>query len=132
MNEIETKIAHYEAEQARHRKVGFRFGFIALGFLVLNMTSGLLFTWLASTGQESSLGIFQLSEVLQIGLAVFGIMGIVQRSKAVNARKMVQSLQLIMLQPKNQPSSAAEPSQPAAAPQSSSASRAAKAGKNKS
>jgi hypothetical protein len=102
------------------------------------MVSGVLYTWLASTGNGSSLESFQLSEVLQIGLPVFGIMGIVQRSKAVNARKMVQSLQLIMLQAKNKPGSAAEPSQPAVAPAEASApklaasSRAAKASKNKS
>jgi energy-coupling factor transporter transmembrane protein EcfT len=144
MNEIETTIAHYEADQARHRKLGFRFGFIAIGFLVLNMVSQMLFALLATNFDGASLGIFQLSEVFQIGLPVFGILGIIQRNKAVNARKMVESLQLVMLQAKNKPGSAVAASEPeavsetavspsaAAAPKSSAASRAAKASKNKS
>jgi len=143
MNEIETKIAQYQADQARHRKLGFRFGFIAFGFFVFNIISSMLFAWLATNVDGASLGIFQLSEVFQIGLPVFGILGIVQRNKSVNARKMVESLQLIMLQAKNKPVSAAasEPAAapakaaspaPAAAPKSAAASRAAKASKNKS
>jgi hypothetical protein len=144
MNEIEAQIAHYEAERARRRKLGFRFGFIAIGLFVLNMLSSMLFAWLANNVDGASLGIFQLSEVFQIGLPVFGILGIVQRNKAVNARKMVESLQLIMLQAKNKPGSAAAASAPAAAPakaasparatapKSAAVSRAAKASKNKS
>jgi hypothetical protein len=146
MNEIEAQIAHYEAERARHRKLGFRFGFIALGLFVLNMLSSIIFTWLSRNANDAELTIFQLSEVLQLGLPVFGILGVVQRNKAVNARKMVESLQLIMLQAQNKPGSAAGPSQPAAAPaavqpaspapaaapKSAAASRAAKASKNKS
>ena len=134
MDPIETQIAFYEAERARHKKLGFRFGFIAIGFLVLNMISGIIFSALSNFGDGSSLAVFQVSEIFQIGLPVFGILGIVQRNKAVKARDMLRNLQLIQMQTQAQgatPKAAApQASEPAEKPATSS--RAAKAAKNKS
>ena len=93
------------------------------------MISGIIFSALSNFGDGSSLAVFQVSEIFQIGLPVFGILGIVQRNKAVKARDMLRNLQLIQLQTQTQ-GAAPQASEPAEKPATSS--RAAKAAKNKS
>lgn len=97
MESIEAQIAHYDAERARNRKLGFRFGYIALGFLALNILSGLAIYPLLNNifASGSNLAIFQVSELLQLGLPICGIIGISFRNRAVKARRMIDNLKLV-------------------------------------
>ena len=138
MDPIETQIVHYTEVRARSRKLGFIYGYIAIGVWVLNATLGAWITNMQmASGNYSMLTVVSSAGVL---VPIFGIMGIVQRNKAVKAREMIRSIELVRAQVAAQaaaPAAAPKASEPVAsaeaAPTASAASsRAAKARKTKS
>ncbi len=84
MNPNDAQNGSLEAQRAHHKKLGLRMSFIALGFLVLNIAFVLGGNSILSNEANggSNLLAFQVSEVLNIGLAIFGIAGIAQLNKA--------------------------------------------------